>query len=576
MDKLQKCQYILLGMMIFIFIMIGISLALLLNKSYAVTGLEGFLAWECVFFFFFLFFAIGSIFTSRKVRMLFSFIMLILSGSAIVFLIGLQSYSALEIIFIIVLGVLLLLSLLLFIFFEGKQLLVMVLCYLIGIGGFIIFFSVFFNKPFFLTILQFSILLPLSLVGFKYSVQTYGSSHPIKIRGKILKIILIIIPLLAASILLFPAKTIEIDPKNSPEIIFWSDTSALPTDENTLNDCYENDIGFCVVLRDYGRYLSSSASRRIEYLLNHSIITYIALGGPDGSFYCTTDSAESFVNIFKNIRYWLITNNLYYYPSLRGFVLDCETPREIIEDIGDKSFLEKSQYFIKHMPSRRDLNRAEEALEELIELIHDDEKVMGIIKLPSFYDELDFDSDYSILTRNIYGLDLDWDFSISMNYRTQHMPGIFDYMITDMDQYSYTSDDYELEYLQEEQLERNTVPLSTFYYEVAFELNSNELGIDPEDRYIFLGTFKLKFKDTDYIKDKEYQQDLDICRHFGVKKVWMYEWRTWKHHYSLDDLIDHNEDLHEKWSMHVPVYMFNREIFLALCTAIGDRFLYVY
>jgi len=504
--------------------------------------------------------------------------MLILSGGGTVFLISLQSYSELEIIFIIILGILLLFSVILFIFFEGKQLLVMVLCYLILIGGFIIFFSVFFNKPFFLTILQFSILLPLALIAFKYSFQTYGSSHPIKIRSKILKIILIILPIIAAGVLLFPIKTIEIDPKNSPEIIFWSDTSALPTDENTLNDCYENDIGFCVVLRDYGRYLSSSAARHIEYLLNHSVITYICLGGPDGSFYCTTDSAESFVDIFKTIRYWLITNNLYHYPSFRGFVLDAETPGEIIEGLGDDSFLEKSRYFMKHMPSRRDLDRAEDSLKELIKLIHKDEKDIGIIKLPSFYDELDDDGDYAVLTRNIYSFckNLDLDFSISMMYRTQHMPGISDYMIKDMDQYSYTSEEYELEYLQEGQLERNIVPLSTFYYEVVFELNSKELGIDPEDRYIFLGTFKLKFKDTSYIKDKEYQKDLDICRNFGIKQVWFYDWRTWKHHYSLDDLIDHNEALHEKWNMHVPVYMFNRDIFLALSVAIGDRFLYVY
>ena len=578
LDKLKKCQYILLGMMIFIFVMIGISLTLLLNKSYTVTGMEGFLAWECLFFFFFLFLALSSIFKSRNVRMFFSFIMLILSGGGTVFLISLQSYSELEIIFIIILGILLLFSVILFIFFEGKQLLVMVLCYLILIGGFIIFFSVFFNKPFFLTILQFSILLPLALIAFKYSFQTYGSSHPIKIRSKILKIILIILPIIAAGVLLFPIKTIEIDPKNSPEIIFWSDTSALPTDENTLNDCYENDIGFCVVLRDYGRYLSSSAARHIEYLLNHSVITYICLGGPDGSFYCTTDSAESFVDIFKTIRYWLITNNLYHYPSFRGFVLDAETPGEIIEGLGDDSFLEKSRYFMKHMPSRRDLDRAEDSLKELIKLIHKDEKDIGIIKLPSFYDELDDDGDYAVLTRNIYSFckNLDLDFSISMMYRTQHMPGISDYMIKDMDQYSYTSEEYELEYLQEGQLERNIVPLSTFYYEVVFELNSKELGIDPEDRYIFLGTFKLKFKDTSYIKDKEYQKDLDICRNFGIKQVWFYDWRTWKHHYSLDDLIDHNEDLHEKWNMHVPVYMFNRDIFLALSVAIGDRFLYVY
>lgn len=424
--------------------------------------------------------------------------------------------------------------------------------------------------------LQFILLLPLTTISFKYSLQTYGISHPIKISSKVIKAILIIIPVISAGILLLPTKTITIDPKNSPEIIFWSDTSSLPSDEATLRDCYENDIGFCVVLRDYGRYLDTSAKRHIEYLLNHSIITYICIGGPDGSFYCTVDNANEFVSIFKTIRSWLIVHELYAYPSLRGFVIDAETSQDLIEDLGDYSFSEKMQYFVKNLPSRRDLERAEEDLDEFIDLIHDDEKDIGIIKLPSFYDELDSDSDYSVLTKNIYGLDLDWDFSVAMMYRTQHMPTFFDYLIQDMDQYSYRNDDYDLEYLEDDQLERNIVPISTFYYELVFELHSTELGVDPEDRFIFIGNFKRKFEDTSYIKDKEYKKDLDICRHFQVKQVWFYEWRTWRYHYGLDDLIDHNEDLHDEWVLTVPVFMFNREILITLCIASADRFLYVY
>lgn len=576
MDKLKKCQYILCGIFIYFFVMIGITLTLLLNKVYIVSGPEGFFAWEVVFLFFVLFIVLGSIFTSRKVRVFSSLILMIISGGGLAGMLGIQTYSSPELIFIGILGGILFLSFILFFLFEGKTLFFMIVCYLAGIISFLIFFTLFFNKPFFLTILQFIILLPISIISFKYALHTYGVSHPIKIPGKIIKAILIIIPVVATGILLFPTKTITIDPKNSPEIIFWSDTSALPTDESTLQDCYENDIGFCVALRDYGRYLSDSAGRHIEYLLNHSIITYICLGGPDGSFYCTLDSADEFVEIFKSIRLWLLMNDLYYYPSFRGFVVDAETPSDLIEDFGDYSFAEKCQYFVKYLPSRRDLDRAEEKLNDLIDLIHDDEKDIGIIKLPSFYDEIDSDSDYSILSRNIYGLDLDWDFSSSMIYRTQHMPTFMDYMIQDMDQYSYRNDDYELEYLEDDQLERNIVPISAFYYEVVFELCSEELGIDSEDRFIFIGNFDRKFEDTSYIENKEYQKDLDICRHFGVKQVWFYEWRTWRAHYSLNDLIDHNEDLHDEWTLAVPVCMFNREIFLSLCTASADRFLYVY
>lgn len=555
----------------------GITLTLLLDKIYTVIGPEGFLAWEIVFIFVFIGLVISSIFTSRKARVFLSLFGLVVSGGILAFMFGFQIYSPIELIFVGNLGGLLVLSVVLIFILEGKRQFTMIICYVIGIGGFLIFFSVYFNKPFFLMMLQFIILLPLNIISFKYALQTYGVSHPIKISGRALKVILIIIPIISAGILLIPWKTIEIDPKNSPEIIFWSDAGSLPTDEATLQSCYQNDIGFCVVLRDYGRYLSVSAKRHIEYLLNHSIITYICIGGPDGMFYCTTDSADEFVGIFKNIRTWLQQDSMYDSPSLRGFVVDAETPREIIEDFGDYSFTEKCQYLIKNIPSRRELNRAEEKLDELIDLIHKDQKKIGIIKLPAsaLYDELDFDSDYADLTRNIYGLDLPWDFSIAMMYRTQHVPTIFDYMITDMDDYQY-SKDYELEYLEEEQLERNIVPISTFYYELVFELHSTELGIDPEDRYIFIGNFKKKFHETSYIENDEYQKDLDLCRHFGVKQVWFYEWRTWKSHYSLNDLIKHNEDLHDEWELIVPVYMFNREILLTSFIAFADRFLYVY
>ncbi|MFX1480551.1 MAG: hypothetical protein ACFFCI_20875 [Promethearchaeota archaeon] len=577
MNKLKQCQHILLGILIYFFVMMGITLILLSDKSYTVIGPEGFIAWVIIFIFGGIGLVMASIFKSRKARVFLSLFGLVISGGILIFLFGFQIYSPLELIFIGILGGLIILSGVLFFILEGKSQFITIICYVIGIGGFLIFFSVYFNKPFFLMTLQFIVLFPLNIISFKYALQTYGESHPIKIKGRILKAILIIIPIIATIILVAPVKTIEIDPKNSPEIIFWSDSGSLPVDEATLQDCYDHDIGFCVVLRDYGRYISDSARRHIEYLLNHSIITYICLGGPDGSFYCTTDSADEFVDIFKNIRTWLKQKVLYDYPSFRGFVVDAETPRDLIEDFGDLSFAEKCQYLLEKIPSRRELNRAEEKLDELIDLIHDDKKDIGIVKLPAsaLYDELDFDSDYAVLTRNIYSLDLPWDFSIAMMYRTQHVPTIFDYMIQDMDEYQY-SKDYELEYLEEGQLERNLVPISTFYYELVFELHSTELDIDPEDRFIFIGNFDKKFRDTTYIENDEYQKDLDLCRHFGVKQVWFYDWSDWDHFYSVDDLIDHNEDLHDEWTLTIPVYMLNREIFIAFCTAVVDRFLYVY
>jgi len=365
---------------------------------------------------------------------------------------------------------------------------------------------------------------------------------------------------------------VEINANNSPELIFWASTGELPRDEDTLVLCRDHDIGFAVVLRE--NYIDDggvSEANRIEYLLNHSIIVYIVLGGGTDDFYLSTDNGEEFFGIFKTIRSWLIINDLYYrYDNMRGFLVDAEIPKTYYTDLENKDIYQKGQYFVNQLPSENRLQKIQNALSDTIKEIHNDDKKMGIIKLPTVFDNLDDDDDYNKLSNTIYALDLNWDFSVSMNYRTMHIPTVWDYMIRDTGKYDYTTD-YEPAYLSKTQLERNIVPISTFFQEVSYEIYNNEIsGVSQKHRYIFIGTFNKKFKETSYIQNDEWKKDLDVCRHFGVDKVFFYDYSKFKRFYSLDSLIRHNES-RQKWLLIIPNYMITRELFVSLSVIILDK-----
>lgn len=445
-------------------------------------------------------------------------------------------------------------------------------------GTLIFLCFVFYNKPFFLKYIELFILVIMSSYTTHYSVKFYRHGSDFKLGiTKITKIILVLVPLISSFILVIPFNIVLIKPKNSPHIYFWSATSSLPRDDDTLNLCSDNDIGFVVVLRE--KYIDDGGAneiKRINYLLNHSVDYYICIGGDD-AFFLSLDNADKFYDHLKMVRYWMIANNLYYNDYMKGFLVDAEVPKEIIEDLEEYSFLQRANYFVKNLPNNHDVRKAQETLEDFIKLVHEDEKDAGIIKLPSMHDEIDGDGDYSRIQRTIYGLDLDWDFSISMNYRTMHIPQFYDLLIEDLGKYDYTSD-YQISYLEQTEVQRNIIPLSQFYYEVGIELYTSEVGLeDIEDKYIFIGTFDKKFKDTTYIANKEYKKDLDICRHFGVKKVFFYDWKGFKGRYGSDELKDLKNHLKRRtgWLLVLPNYVLNRDLMYSIFIAFIDYNMYL-
>ena len=448
---------------------------------------------------------------------------------------------------------------------------------LMNIGASILLIVLTYRSPFFLTKVQLLCLSLLSNQSLKISFKSLGFTYKkphLLLHFPLVQYFLIGLIIFSTITLFGSANYIEIEANNSPEIIFWSSAVETPTDEETLDFCEANDIGFVVVLREH--YISdggASEKRHIELLLNHSIITYICLGGGKDEFYLTTDNGDEFYDIFRNIRSWLILNNLYNYENMRGFVVDAEIPKSYHTDLTDADIYERGEYMFNQMPSQNEMDKIQSNLNKIIEDIDEDGKVIGIIKLPTMFDQLDNDNDYDLLSNTIYSLDLPWDFSVSMNYRTMHIPAVYDYLIRDMSEYDYTTD-YEPSYLEQDQLEANIIPISQFYQEVAYEVYSSDVGVRQKNRYIFIGVFTKKFKDTSYMQNDEWKKDLDICRHFGVSKVFFYEYSGFKRYHSLTALVRHNSRS-QRWILVIPQYMITRELFIALSVIIADKLLYI-
>jgi len=417
-----------------------------------------------------------------------------------------------------------------------------------------------------------------SVIALFYSIKTFNTPSIKPLNLKLyFKLALVSIPLISASFLFFPIKSVEIDPDGEPELVFWSDPFSLPRSNTTLQTCAQNGITFTVVLRT--SFIDSVDERttvasRIQNLIDAGLRFHITIGGPSGDFYCHIDNADTFLEEFKIIRAFLLNYSLYAY--IDSINVDAESPGDYFKQFETEGYSTAGQYYVKSLPSERDIEKAEEGLKEFLELIHADGKDAGIIMNPIYLDEEDGDSDQAQLQKTIYWLDLDFDYSVTMLYRTQRVPSVFDYALLGLKDYHYLND-YEIDYYKYEKEDRYLMPLSEFYYKVSLEMSGSPVGVKGNERYIFIGNFHSRNKYTSYIKDKEYKKDLDICKHFEIEKVFLYEWSSFISRYGeeeLEKLGSHNQH-NKKWVLTFPSYSLYRELAYVLIIVMCDRFLYL-
>lgn len=566
-------KVLLASIFIYLYVLLEITLLFILEAIFVILNPALFFAW-IVFSFLIFFVGLYLLMKYRSFSIYFSLVVTIASGAAFIYLVTIQEYNLIELVLgIIFLGVLIS-SLILIKVLNITQLPIKLLFLFTNIILGLIMLYYLRTKPFFITEVLLLVLLISSSISLSFSFQFKGPSfsihHPF---FKYIKLCIAGALIISGGILLFPVYQVKINPKSTPEIYFWTDCGSMPADPDILTYCAANDIGFVVVLREKYLVNDTSEYNKIQNLVDYSVNFYICLGGND-HFYATSDNADTFIDIYRTIKAWLLSKGFYYAPTFNGFLLDAEPPGDLLEDLGNNDALTKSQQLIDCIPSERTQQQIKNELLELIDMVHDDDQEIGLIKLPSNYDESDGDGDFSKLTKTFYYLDLPWDCSISMNYRTQHVPGIDDYILEDMSEYQYT--DYQLEYLDESQLERNIITLQQFYYDIAYETHVSELNIEQENRYIFIGNFHRKFRHTTYIENEEYKKDLDICMHFNVQKVFLYEWSSFRSSYGeeeIHDLVKHIEE-HEVWYLPISHLGINRAIVGTLMISYADKFIH--
>jgi hypothetical protein len=78
------------------------------------------------------------------------------------------------------------------------------------------------------------------------------------------------------------------------------------------------------------------------------------------------------------------------------------------------------------------------------------------------------------------------------------------------------------------------------------------------------------------MKDKEYLNDLDICRHFGTEKVFLYNYKNFIDNYGVNELINlgkHNQQK-KSWKLEYRGTELQFNIMFYLALAFLDRLLY--
>jgi len=358
-----------------------------------------------------------------------------------------------------------------------------------------------------------------------------------KKREIIIIVLLSSLPLISVIFLTIPRKTIEIRPKTNPEIVFWVDPFNLPDDNETYAICRKYNINFMPAIGP-NSFNRSIPMKRYKLAIANEIKLYFSLITPPDSF-INMDNTDEYLSLYRDYRKWFIDEDIFYSEYVKAFIVDAEPPKRYTEKLEEEGPVDTVNYFMDDYPTDEEIEEATENIQELVDLIKSDGKEAGIIRITPYMDEADGDGDIELLLRNIYSLDIKWEYTITMVYRIQRVVAdtgasteviVSNFMESILGGIVETKEEYVL-------------PAYNFYKRVGI-CAQEEGEIKAAEHYIFIGTLKEEFKDTDYVKDKEYLDDLDICRHFRNEKVFIFNYENFIENYGEEELInlgEHNQ-----------------------------------
>ncbi len=442
------------------------------------------------------------------------------------------------------------------------------LLFILIVSGASIYFVSLLNSLFFLKAFLI-IIFAISLVGFCFSVR-YLKFYRFKKKRAVFFIILFLSSLSLTSIgfLSISRRSVIISPKTSPELIFWTDPYFLPNDQEIYEICKKYNIGFMPAIG--ARTLNkSSLMERYKLAIANEINLYFSLVTPPDSF-INMDNTDEYLPLYEDFKQWFIAEGIFNSSFVKSFVVDAEPPSRYTNEVRDESLVDSINYFIEEFPTKKEIEDATEDLDNLINKIKSDGKEAGIIRISPYMDGLDDDGEIELFLRNIYSLDVVWDYTITMVYRTSRI-------ITESeDTAEVVIDRMKKNVFGQVTEDVNILSVYNFYFRVGMcEKESGD--IEADDQYIFIGTLKHIFNDTDYMKNKEYLDDLDICRHFNKEKVFLFNYKNFIDNYGLNELInlgEHNQK-DKSWELVYIGAEVQANIIFYLALAFIDRFLFL-
>ncbi len=409
-----------------------------------------------------------------------------------------------------------------------------------------------------------------SYLSLKFTKKKRNKEKKSKRKKTHIFLILILISLSIGSIwnLSVPEKKILIKPETTPELIFWADPYDLPDDENIYALCKQYNIGFMPAINP-STLNKSRLMDKYKMAIDHGVNLYFCLL-TSGEPYMNMDTTEEYSPLYERFKEWFIDEGIFESSFVRSFSVDAEPPQKYIEEVREQSIVSSINYIIDEFPTKDEIKEANKNVKELVEKIQSDGKEAGIIRISPYLDELDGDGDLELAIGNIYSLNVIWDFSITMTYRVGAA------IVSAGDTVDDIADNMkENIFGQVKDKGINVLSAYNFYHRVGV-VHSGNGDIKGGTHYIFIGTMKKIFNDTDYMEDKEYLDDLDICRHFGDEKVFLYNYKNFIANYGQGELINlgkHNQEK-ESWELEHLAAEVQINILFYLALAFLDRLLF--
>jgi len=373
----------------------------------------------------------------------------------------------------------------------------------------------------------------------------------------IAKLVLLIAPIVSIVLLIFLPKIILITPQSSPKIIFWADPYQMPNDNATYELCHDNNIGFMPAVSP-GVFNKSNLMNRYKMAVLNGVELHFNFLYPQKTVFVNIGNAHYFPTMYEDYRDWFIDEGIFNSTFVKSFSIDAEPPSP------------HGSVSLDNFPSKEEIDNATQNLREFISLIKADGKEAGIVHVISYMDELDGDGDIELLLRDVYSLNLYWDWATAMIYRLHSISEETGNFFQD-----FSGNFINLINNGMNENDKDIMSLGTFYERVAIQHTGGQ--IHATKYYTFVGNFHEDFADSYYIQNKEYLKDIDICRHFNEEYIFIFPYSRFIDYYGESELSILGQHIRQNTSWQFTYYSIETQIQILMYLAIGlfDRFMFL-